>query len=96
MRSQSSVQVVCAEYDGLLKDSQVALTNWNKGRTEINNSGRRGREADNELRALQANFARAWALLQCHENDCEVCQSISNKVAVQSGIDTSRLYQLCH
>jgi hypothetical protein len=95
MKIQSSIQVVCAEYERLLKKSEVALTNWNKGRTEIHNSGRRGRDADNELRALQGNFARAWALVQCHENDCELCQRISTE-AVQSGIGTSRLYQLCH
>jgi hypothetical protein len=96
MKIQSSIQVVCAEYERRLKNSQVALTNWNKGRTEIHNSGRRGRDADNELRVLQGNFARAWALVQYHENDCEVCQRISNKDAVQSGTGTSMLPQLCH
>lgn len=96
MKIQSSIQVVCAEYERLLKNSQVALTNWNKGRTEIHNSGRRGRDVDNELRALQGNFARAWALVQYHENDCEVCQRTSYKKAVQSGISKSMLPQLRH
>jgi hypothetical protein len=76
MRNRSSVQVVCAEYDGLLKKSQVALTNWNKGRAEI--SGRRGRDVYNELRTLQANFLKAWALLQYHKRDSDVCQVSEN------------------
>ena len=77
-RKESRVQVLCAEYNTLLRNSQIALTNWNKGRTEIFNSGRRGRQADNELRELQASFAKAWALLQYHEHDCEICQLIAH------------------
>jgi hypothetical protein len=72
--SVSSIQVHCAEYQRLLKDSQVALADWNKGRTEIHNTGRRERAADNLLRALQAKFAKAWASLECHEQSCQVCQ----------------------
>ena len=77
MRMQSAVQVWCDEYERLLKDCQTTLTSWNSGRANVHNSGRRGRDADNELRTLQANFAKAWALLQYHENGCEVCQAIS-------------------
>jgi hypothetical protein len=94
MRHQSPVQVVCAEYERLLKHSQIALTSWNKRRTEIHNSSRRGRDADNELRGLQANFAKSLALLQYHENDCQVCQRISNRETIQSGIGIS-VHQLC-
>jgi hypothetical protein len=72
--SQSSIQVLCAEYQRLLKNSQVALAEWNKGRTEIHNTGRRAKDADNFLRTLQANFAKAWASLECHEQACHVCQ----------------------
>jgi hypothetical protein len=84
------------EYHALLRNSQVALTNWNQGRAAIHNSGRRGRDADNELRALQANFARAWALLQYHEHDCEVCQFILNLEGVHSKTDAHRFHQVCH
>jgi hypothetical protein len=72
--SVSSIQVLCAEYQRLLKNSQVALADWNKGRTEIHNTGRRERADDNLLRMLQANFAKAWASLECHEQACQVCQ----------------------
>ena len=68
MRAESAVQVWCDQYERLLKESQVALTHWNRGRAEIRDSGRRGRDVDCELRTLQSNFARAWALLQYHEN----------------------------
>jgi hypothetical protein len=72
--TESSIQVHCAEYQRLLKNSQVALSNWNKGRTEIHNTGRREKAADNLLRTLQANFAKAWASLECHEQSCHICQ----------------------
>ena len=78
MRNAQEPQLVCAEYDALLKNSQVALTNWNNGMVELHTSVRRRRGANNELRNLQANFAKAWALFQHHENDCEVCRIASN------------------
>ncbi len=94
MRMQSAVQVWCDEYERLLKDCQVTLTSWNGGRANLNNSGRRGRDADNEVRTLQANFAKAWALLQYHENGCEVCQAISALHGGQSSAAANRLQLL--
>jgi hypothetical protein len=93
MGNTSRVQVLCTEYHRLLKESQIALTNWNKGRAEIHHSGRRGRDTDNELRMLQANFAKAWTLLQYHEQDCEVCQVFSIVEGVHSRTDAGRLHQ---
>jgi hypothetical protein len=77
MGTESSVQVFCPDYQRLLKESQIALTIWNNGRADIHNAGRRGRDADNTLRTLQGNFARAWAALQRHDQYCEVCQRVS-------------------
>jgi len=93
MRAESAVQVWCDQYERLLKESQVALTNWNRGRAEIHDSGRRGRDVDRELRTLQANFARAWALLQYHEHDCEVCQTVVTLDGEHS--ETERFHQRC-
>jgi hypothetical protein len=93
MRNQSSTQLLCAEHKRLLKESQAALTNWNKGRAEIHESGRRGKDADNELRALQATYAKAWALLQCHTQDCEVCQVLSIIERVRSEAEADTLYE---
>jgi hypothetical protein len=85
MRNQLSVQVVCAEYEGLLKESEVALTSWANERAEI--SSHRGRGLYNELRTLQGDFLRAWALLQDHKRDCEVCQVVSMFERVHAGTD---------
>ena len=77
MGTESSVQVFCPDYQRLLKESQIALTIWNNGRAAIHSAGHRGRDADNTLRTLQGNFARAWAALQKHDQYCEVCQRVS-------------------
>jgi hypothetical protein len=75
MRHDSAIRpAACEEYETLLKNSGAALAEWKKGRLEIRRSGRKGREADNELRILQANFAKAYAALQTHARDCEMCQ----------------------
>jgi len=64
----------CEDYEVLLKKSHAALAAWTDGRAEIRRSGRKGRFADNELRLLQANFAKAYHELQNHARDCGVCQ----------------------
>jgi hypothetical protein len=94
MMNQSSTQVLCAEHQRLLKESQAALAKWNKGRAELHKSGRPGRDTDNELRALQATYARAWALLQYHAQDCEVCQVLSIIERVRSEADVDTLHEL--
>jgi hypothetical protein len=63
----------CEEYETLLMKSSAALSAWKKGRTDIRRAGRKGRDADNDLRILQANFARAYAALQIHARDCDAC-----------------------
>jgi hypothetical protein len=77
VKNKPSVQALCPEYQKLLKEEQVALSNWTKGRAEIHGSSRRGRNTHNELRTLQASFANAWASLQFHERDCKVCEVIA-------------------
>lgn len=74
-REDSSIHpAACDDYEMLLMKSSGALTAWKNGRAEIRRSGRKGRSADNELRILQANFAKAYAALQTHARDCELCQ----------------------
>ena len=67
----------CEEYEELLKKSHVALNERKNGRAAIRRSGRKGRSADNELRMLQANFARTYAALQTHSRDCCNCQMLA-------------------
>jgi hypothetical protein len=92
MRNQASVQVVCAEYEGLLTESQLALTTWANERAEI--SGCRGRDMYNELRTRQWDFLKAWALLQGHKRECEVCQVISTIEREHAGTDEDRVQRL--
>lgn len=74
-RDDSDVKpAACEEYEDLLKKSHSALTEWKNGRAEIRRSGRKGRSVDNQLRILQANFAKAYAALQTHARDCSFCQ----------------------
>jgi hypothetical protein len=72
---QSEIKsAACEVYEELLKNSHTALIAWKRGRLAIRRSGRKGRSADNELRVLQANFAKAYAALQTHPRDCCYCQ----------------------
>jgi hypothetical protein len=94
MRDHSSVSVSCAEYEGLLNESQVALTSWANERVEI--SGGRGRDVYSGLRTLQWDFLKAWALLQNHKRDCEVCQVISTIEHVHAGTDEDKVQRLIY
>jgi hypothetical protein len=74
MSTESPIKpAACTGYEALLKKCHAALTDWKNGREAIRHSGRLDRKADNELRILQANFAKAYAALQAHVRDCEVC-----------------------
>lgn len=75
--------------DDISQDPQAT-----KGRAEIHESIHQGRDAHNELRALQARFANAWAFLQFHEHDCEVCQVIALLDDVHTGPNARALQQL--
>jgi hypothetical protein len=66
---------VCETYDGLVEDCESARDQWNKRRHEIAELGLRGKGIDNELRCLQARFARSYALVRNHLRDCDSCQS---------------------
>jgi hypothetical protein len=54
-----------------------ALEIWNGHRAEIGQPRLIGKEAGDELLPLQANFARAYAVLQHHTQDCRLCQLVS-------------------
>jgi hypothetical protein len=67
---------VCGEYQKLLEESQSALEIWNEHRAEICQCCLIGKEAGDELLRLQANFARAYAVLQRHSQDCPFCRLV--------------------
>jgi len=94
VKNEPSVQALCPEYQKLLHEERVALSNWTKGRAEIHGSSRQGRNTHNELRTLQASFANAWASLQFHEHDCKVCEVIALLDGADTGPNAGSLQQL--
>jgi hypothetical protein len=65
---------VCTSYETLLEKCQAACQIWNEQRAEIRESGRSGKKVDDELRRLQANYAKAYSVLRNHVHSCETCQ----------------------
>jgi len=69
---------VCTEYERLLKECQNASKIWNEQRAEIYWLRLRGKKVEDELRRLQAQYARAYSMLQKHTHDCALCQLVSS------------------
>jgi len=67
----------CPEYQLLLDKCQKALASWQQRHVIIAQASLQGRSAAVELRRLQTNYARAYALLDGHEHSCRTCQYIS-------------------
>lgn len=68
---------VCDTCQGLLKDCEDARNQWNERRVEISELGLRGKGIDNELRCVQARFAKSYTLVRNHVRDCDSCQLAS-------------------
>ena len=66
---------VCETYHGLLEECETARSEWNERRAEISELGLRGKGIDDELRWLQARFAKSYAMARNHLRDCGRCQS---------------------
>ncbi len=66
---------VCSLHDRLVEDCETARDQWNERRAEIAGVGLRGKGIDDELRSLQARFARSYAMVRNHLRDCDRCQS---------------------
>ena len=68
---------VCTRYETLLEDCQAACQIWNKQRAEVRERGLQGKKVDDDLRRLQAKYAKAYSVLRNHVHDCETCQWVS-------------------
>jgi hypothetical protein len=68
---------ICREYQRLLEDCQIALEIRDEYRAEVGESRLFGKEAGDELLRLQAKYARAYAVLQRHSQDCLLCQLVN-------------------
>ncbi len=79
---------VCTNYESLLEECQEAWKSWNSQRAAIHNSGLNGRDIDNELRNLQATYARAYSRLRNHLYSCETCEMVSRMEAAAAHLPT--------
>ena len=68
---------VCPEYQFLLESCQRALASWQRHRTSVERTPVGGIGAIEKLKSLQANYARAYSLLELHEHSCATCQYVS-------------------
>jgi hypothetical protein len=84
---------VCPEYQLLLEKCQKALVSWQQRRSLIAQASLAGKSAAVELRRLQTNYARAYALLDGHEHSCRTCQYISKIGGLDFDSMSSALYQ---
>jgi hypothetical protein len=79
MNKQLSIKTTaCSKYQRLLEECHSALEIWNKRRAEISQAHEYKMDEGDELLHLQANFARAYAVLEHHSHDCELCELISH------------------
>ena len=74
---------VCTEYQRLLGSCQRSLAAWQQRRTLADRDPLARLRSRQELKHLQDDYARAYALLENHEHFCQACEYIS-KV---SGLD---------
>jgi len=67
---------ICDQYEKLLNACEQALTAWSVRSEELRRIHLTGVEVGGELLRLQANFAKAYALLRRHTERCERCRSL--------------------
>lgn len=87
MNSEVSYQTsFCNEYDELLHECENAQRIWAEWREEMNSIGthRLNKEVSDELLRLQARFAKAYARLEKHNHECELCQ-LAAKLSEERG-----------
>lgn len=72
----ATVVGLCPEYEQLVRECEGALRVWNERRNEIYHSRLHGVQLDNELRRLQAKYAKVSWALQNHVHNCEQCHPL--------------------
>jgi|ERR1700758_812868 hypothetical protein len=68
-------RAICETYEALTEHCSNARKEWNERRAEISELGLRGKGIDDELRCLQARFAKSCAMVRNHLRDCDSCKS---------------------
>ena len=82
---------ICESYQTLLEECGNALSTWDGYRARVTQSGPAGKEEGNEIFRLQAKYARAYAALQNHLQDCVLCRLIARFEGSQLS-DATTLY----
>jgi hypothetical protein len=78
MKSDRSLKTaVCFEDERLLIACQEALEKWRSRRENIATSRPSNKALANDLLRLQADYAKAYARLEKHEDNCEICCFVS-------------------
>lgn len=78
---------VCPEYQSLLQQCQQCFALWQQRQRLTARPSSAAKRPTVELQRLQANYTRAYSLLEDHERTCSICQYIS-KIA---GLDFESL-----
>jgi hypothetical protein len=69
--------VVCTEYQSLLQFCQKSLTALQQQRTLLERHSIYAQRLREEVRRLQCEYERAYAVLEHHEHYCRECQYIA-------------------
>ena len=75
--SHSFNTATCPAYEDFLKQCQAALEIWEQRRDEICRRRLAGTEKGGDLLGLQTEFARKYAVLRRHVDECQLCQVVS-------------------
>jgi hypothetical protein len=75
----------CNEYESLLHECHSAKETCSEWRTKmsVTADAHLNREIGSELIRLQANYAKAYARLEQHQRECELCQFVTKMSAHQ-------------
>ena len=65
---------VCPEYERLMHECQRALQIWQRRRDHVAEEHWTGKQVGDELQKLQANYAKAYACVDLHNKECELCR----------------------
>ena len=69
--------VFCSEYEALLDQCQFTLAAWSERSESVRRAHLTGEAVGRELLRLQARFAKCYAILQKHTQNCERCVAAS-------------------
>jgi hypothetical protein len=95
MNNQLSCKTAfCTEYELPLKECQAALELWEQKRQGVCRARSASKDGGNELLGLQAHFAKCYALLRKHVDECELCAFV-RKVGGQDSLVTLACSPAC-